>query len=192
MFHCNGWCFTWAVTAAGGDARLPARRSTRRSSGGCSTRSGVTHLCGAPTVLVMLGADAAARRLERPVRVTTAGAPPPPAVIARTEELGFAINHVYGLTETYGPITICEWNPDWDELRRRGARAAEGAPGRRLRHRRPRARRRRGDARRARRRRDDGRGRHARQQRDEGLLRATRRPRPRRSAAAGSTPATSA
>ena len=67
----------------------------------------------------MLGARAAPRgRSTQPVRVTTAGAPPPPAVIERTEALGFEINHVYGLTETYGPITICEWNPDWDEPRR--------------------------------------------------------------------------
>ena len=79
----------------------------------------------------MLGADAG-RAAAR-----AAGAwsrPParrrPPAVIARTEALGFAITHVYGLTETYGPITICEWNPAWDDAGRRGARAAEGAPGR--------------------------------------------------------------
>ena len=64
----------------------------------------------------MLTSDAAAKPIEHPILVTTAGAPPPPAVIARTEALGFDINHVYGLTETYGPITICEWNPDWDAL----------------------------------------------------------------------------
>jgi acyl-coenzyme A synthetase/AMP-(fatty) acid ligase len=63
----------------------------------------------------VLTADPAARRLHRPVLVTTAGAPPPPSVIARTETLGFQINHVYGLTETYRPVTICEWNPAWDE-----------------------------------------------------------------------------
>ena len=77
----------------------------------------------------MLGADAAAHQLERPILVTTAGAPPPPAVIARTEALGFRINHVYGLTETYGPITICEWNAEWDELDADGARPPEGAAG---------------------------------------------------------------
>ena len=75
----------------------------------------MTHLNGAPTVLVMLGADEAAHPLDRPVQVTTAGAPPPPAVISRTEALGFRINHVYGLTETYGPITVCEWHAEWDE-----------------------------------------------------------------------------
>jgi fatty-acyl-CoA synthase len=115
MFHCNGWCFTWAVTAVGAthvclpkvDPPLVWR---------LLEEEGITHLNGAPTVLVMLGSDPAARRLERPVLVTTAGAPPPPAVIERTEALGFEVNHVYGLTETYGPITICEWNPAWDEL----------------------------------------------------------------------------
>jgi fatty-acyl-CoA synthase len=115
MFHCNGWCFTWAVTAAGAthvclpkvDPPLVWRLIDEER---------VTHLNGAPTVVVMLCSDAAARRLERPVLVTTAGAPPPPAVIERAEELGFQINHVYGLTETYGPITICEWDPAWDDL----------------------------------------------------------------------------
>jgi fatty-acyl-CoA synthase len=115
MFHCNGWCFTWAVTAAGAthvclpkvDPPLVWR---------LFEEEGVTHLNGAPTVLVMLASDPAAKRLGRPVLVTTAGAPPPPAVIERTERLGFAVNHVYGLTETYGPITICEWNPGWDAL----------------------------------------------------------------------------
>jgi len=115
MFHCNGWCFTWAVTAAGAthvclpkvDPPLVWR---------LIDDEGVTHLSGAPTVLVMLCADAAARRLEQPVLVATGGAPPPAAVIERAEELGFEINHVYGLTETYGPTTICEWNPAWDDL----------------------------------------------------------------------------
>jgi fatty-acyl-CoA synthase len=115
MFHCNGWCFTWAVTAAAAthvclpkvDPPLVWR---------LLEEEGVTHMNGAPTVLVMLGADPAAKRLAQPLLVTTAGAPPPPAVIERTEALGFAVNHVYGLTETYGPITICEWNPGWDEL----------------------------------------------------------------------------
>jgi fatty-acyl-CoA synthase len=115
MFHCNGWCFTWAVTAAGAthvclpkvDPPLVWR---------LIEEEGVTHFNGAPTVLVMLASDAAAKPITHPVVVTTAGAPPPPAVIERTEALGFEVNHVYGLTETYGPITICEWNPAWDEL----------------------------------------------------------------------------
>jgi fatty-acyl-CoA synthase len=113
MFHCNGWCFTWAVTAMGArHVCLP--KVDPPVVWRLIADEGVTHLNGAPTVLVMLGADEAAHPLERPVQVTTAGAPPPPAVISRTEALGFRINHVYGLTETYGPITVCEWQTEWD------------------------------------------------------------------------------
>jgi fatty-acyl-CoA synthase len=115
MFHCNGWCFTWAVTALGG-RHVCLRRVDPPVVWRLLEQEAISHMCGAPTVLVMLGADTAAKRLERPVHVTTAGAPPPPAVIERTEALGFRLNHVYGLTETYGPITICEWNPAWDGL----------------------------------------------------------------------------
>src|SRR6266852_6265775 len=115
MFHCNGWCFTWAVTAVGG-RHVCLRKVDPPLVWKLIADEQITHLNGAPTVLVMLGADEAAHPLERPVQVTTAGAPPPPAVISRTEALGFRINHVYGLTETYGPITVCEWNPDWDAL----------------------------------------------------------------------------
>src|SRR5581483_7098568 len=115
MFHCNGWCFTWAVTAVGArHVCLP--RVDPPVVWRLIADEGVTHLNGAPTVLVMLGADEAAHELERPVQVTTAGAPPPPAVISRTEALGLKINHVYGLTETYGPITVCEWHAEWDAV----------------------------------------------------------------------------
>jgi fatty-acyl-CoA synthase len=114
MFHCNGWCFTWAVTAVGGrHVCLP--KVDPPVVWRLIADEGVTHLNGAPTVLVMLGADDAAHALDRAVQVTTAGAPPPPAVISRTEALGFRINHVYGLTETYGPITVCEWHAEWDD-----------------------------------------------------------------------------
>ncbi|HEX3453329.1 MAG TPA: acyl--CoA ligase family protein [Gaiellaceae bacterium] len=114
MFHCNGWCFTWAVTGVGGrHVCLP--KVDPPVVWRLIADEGITHLNGAPTVLVMLGADEAAHPLERPVQVTTAGAPPPPAVISRTEALGFRINHVYGLTETYGPITVCEWHAEWDD-----------------------------------------------------------------------------
>jgi fatty-acyl-CoA synthase len=115
MFHCNGWCFTWGVTAVGAThvclPKLEPAEVWRLIEA-----ERVTHLNGAPTVLVMLISDPAAHPLERPVLVTTAAAPPPPAVLERTAALGFDIHHVYGLTETYGPITICEWNPDWDGL----------------------------------------------------------------------------
>jgi fatty-acyl-CoA synthase len=115
MFHCNGWCFTWAVTAVGAThvclAKVDPPVVWRLID-----EERVTHLNGAPTVLVMLTADPSARPLSHPVLITTAGAPPPPAVIERTEALGFEVNHLYGLTETYGPITICEWDPAWDVL----------------------------------------------------------------------------
>jgi fatty-acyl-CoA synthase len=115
MFHCNGWCFTWGVTAVGA-THVCLPKAEPSEVWRLIEAEGVTHLNGAPTVLVMLISDAAARPVERPVLVTTAAAPPPPAVLERTAALGFQIHHVYGLTETYGPITICEWNPDWDGL----------------------------------------------------------------------------
>jgi fatty-acyl-CoA synthase len=115
MFHCNGWCFPWAVTAVGG-RHVCLRKVDPPVVWRLIEQEGVTHFNGAPTVLVMLCSDPAAKPLARPILVTMAAAPPPPAVIERTEALGFEVNHVYGLTETYGPITICEWNPAWDEL----------------------------------------------------------------------------
>jgi acyl-CoA synthetase (AMP-forming)/AMP-acid ligase II len=115
MFHCNGWCNTWAVTAVGG-THVCLRAVDPPLVWRLFEDEHVTHFNGAPTVLVMLGADPSARRLSRPVLVTTGGAPPPPSLIERAGALGFEVNHVYGLTETYGPITICEWNPEWDGL----------------------------------------------------------------------------
>jgi fatty-acyl-CoA synthase len=121
MFHCNGWCYTWAVTGAAG-----VHVCLDRVDPGLIWRllrdQGVTHLCGAPTVLLMLAHAEQATRLPAAVRVVTAAAPPSPTVIARMEELGFEIEHVYGLTETYGPISICAWNPEWD-----GAEGSERA-----------------------------------------------------------------
>ena len=104
MFHCNGWTFTWAVAAAGAHSvcipRIEPAQAWKMFD------AGVTHFCAAPTVLIMLANDPAAHRLESPVRVFTAGAPPSPTLIARMTELNFELDHVYGLTETYGPYTI--------------------------------------------------------------------------------------
>jgi fatty-acyl-CoA synthase len=130
MFHCNGWCFPWAVTAVGA-THVCLRKFDPPLVWRLLDEEGITHFNGAPTVLAMLAADPAATRLNRPVRVTTAAAPPPPSLIARTEALGFQINHVYGLTETYGPFTICEWNPAWDALdaeERARLKARQGLP----------------------------------------------------------------
>jgi acyl-CoA synthetase (AMP-forming)/AMP-acid ligase II len=115
MFHCNGWCFPWAVTAVGG-THVCLPKVDPGEIWRLLEEEGVTHFNGAPTVLVMLVSDPEAKPLSKPVLITTAAAPPSPALIERTEALGFSTNHVYGLTETYGPITICEWNPEWDGL----------------------------------------------------------------------------
>jgi fatty-acyl-CoA synthase len=115
MFHCNGWCFTWAVTAAGGrHVVLPRVEPARVFE--LVAEEGVSHMCGAPTVLVMLQSELPRPdfRFGRPLRAVVAGAPPPPSVIARMEALGASITHVYGLTETYGPHTVCKWKAAWD------------------------------------------------------------------------------
>ncbi|HET9555289.1 MAG TPA: long-chain-fatty-acid--CoA ligase [Anaeromyxobacteraceae bacterium] len=115
MFHCNGWCFTWAVTAAGArHVVIPKVEPARVFQ--LVAEEGVTHLCGAPTVLVMLQSELPSPdfRFTRPLRAVVAGAPPPPSVIGRMEALGASITHVYGLTETYGPHTVCKWKAAWD------------------------------------------------------------------------------
>jgi len=104
MFHCNGWTFPWALAAVGGTSVCVSRIDPAEIWK--LFDRGVTHFCAAPTVLITLVNDPAARRLERRVRLFTAGAPPSPTLIARMAELNFELDHVYGLTETYGPFTI--------------------------------------------------------------------------------------
>ncbi|MDY6808807.1 MAG: long-chain-fatty-acid--CoA ligase [Actinomycetota bacterium] len=118
MFHCNGWCLPWAVTAAGGThICLPAVRP--REVWAAVDEHRVTHLCAAPTVLSSLCADPAAHTIDdRTLSVAVGGAPPAPALISRATDLGIAITHLYGLTETYGPLAICDWRREWDELGR--------------------------------------------------------------------------
>jgi fatty-acyl-CoA synthase len=115
MFHCNGWCHPWAVTAVAG-RHVCMRRVEPPRIWELLEAEGVTHACGAPTVYVALVNDPAARSLARPVTVSMGGAPPSPTLLERMRELNFHPKHLYGLTETYGPATICVWNPDWDEL----------------------------------------------------------------------------
>ena len=115
MFHCNGWCTTWAVTAAGG-THVCLRAVQAEPIWRLIDTEGVTHLNGAPTVLVTIANAAQAHRLDRELVVTTAGAPPSPTVIRAMEDLGARVVHVYGLTETYGPYSICEWQQGWAEL----------------------------------------------------------------------------
>ncbi|HEY1367355.1 MAG TPA: acyl--CoA ligase family protein [Gaiellaceae bacterium] len=114
MFHCNGWCTPWAVTAVGG-RHVCLRAVDPAVIWPLFDEEGVTHFNAAPTVLVMLAADPAARPFGREVTVTTAGAPPSPTIIRRMSELGARIVHVYGLTETYGPYTVCEWQREWED-----------------------------------------------------------------------------
>jgi fatty-acyl-CoA synthase len=117
MFHCNGWTFTWGVTAVGG-THVCLRRVEPAAVFRAIVEHGVTHQCGAPVVLNMLiHAPAAARQpLPRTVEVGTGGAAPPSAVIAAMEGMGFRITHLYGLTETYGPATWSPVQPDWGDL----------------------------------------------------------------------------
>ncbi|WP_116101354.1 acyl--CoA ligase family protein [Amycolatopsis thermalba] len=115
MFHCNGWCTTWAVTAIGGThvclRAVDAAEIWRLLDG-----EGITHLNGAPTVLNTIAGYSGAHPLSREVVVTTAGAPPSPTVIRRMTDLGARLVHVYGLTETYGPYTVCEAQEGWIKL----------------------------------------------------------------------------
>ena len=115
MFHCNGWCFTWGVTAVGG-THICLRRVEPGAIWSSLEEDGVTHYNGAPTVQIGVVNHPRAHRLERPVTVTVAGAPPSPTLLAKLRELNFRPVHVYGLTETYGPHTVCEWHPEWDAL----------------------------------------------------------------------------
>ncbi|HME81676.1 MAG TPA: acyl--CoA ligase family protein [Candidatus Eremiobacteraceae bacterium] len=116
MFHCNGWCYTWGVTAAGA-THIALPRVEPKAIFDLIERERVTHLCGAPTVLVMIANEAPTKdyRFPRPLRILTAGAPPPPTVIARIESMGAVLTHAYGLTETYGPHTVSEWQIKWND-----------------------------------------------------------------------------
>ena len=115
MFHCNGWCTTWAVTAIGG-THVCLRKVDPGRIWSLIDEMGVTHLNAAPTVLISLVNDPAAHAFNQPLTVTTAGAPPSPTIIAAMEELGARLVHVYGLTETYGPHTVCEIQPGVEEM----------------------------------------------------------------------------
>ncbi|KAK3038836.1 hypothetical protein RJ639_028558 [Escallonia herrerae] len=117
MFHCNGWCLTWAVAAQGG-TNVCLRTVSAKGIFECIARNHVTHMGGAPTVLNMIINSAAGDRRPLPAKVAvmTGGAPPPPQVLFNMKELGFDVTHSYGLTETYGPGTVCTWKPEWNSL----------------------------------------------------------------------------
>ena len=118
MFYCNGWCFPWTATALAG-THVCLRRVESGSILSAIAEHRVTHLCGAPIVMGLIlnaPAEMRARIGGRRIRMMTAAAPPPAAVIEGMERLGFDITHVYGLTEVYGPVTVCAWHEEWDGL----------------------------------------------------------------------------
>lgn len=133
MFHCNGWCWTWATAGMGTtNVCLPAPDPDRVWQ--ALEEHGVTHMAGAPIVFHRLGQymdQRGIRRFPRKIIMNVAAAPPPATVLSSMENKGGEIRHAYGLTETYGPFTICEWNPDWDRLdqkERLGLSMRQGIP----------------------------------------------------------------
>ncbi|MBP6018681.1 MAG: AMP-binding protein [Burkholderiaceae bacterium] len=135
MFHCNGWCYPWAVTAVGGThvclRKVQADQVLERINA-----HQVTHMCGAPIVLNMLLGDFHKQglALKTPVQFALGGAAPPSPVISRAQEIGFQITHLYGLTESYGPSALCVWQDSWqdlspDELAQKMARQGVGLLG---------------------------------------------------------------
>ena len=117
MFHCNGWCFTWAVTAVGASHVALADFNPEMVLD-LIGRHQISHLCGAPVVLNEIASKGKAfgKRFDHQVRFATGGAPPAPTTIAAMRELGIGVTHLYGLTETYGPSIICEVQPGWSDL----------------------------------------------------------------------------
>jgi len=115
MFHCNGWCYPWAVTSVGG-THVCLRRVDPSLIWELFELEGVTHYNGAPTVQISLVNHPKAHRLARQVTVIVGGAPPSPTLLGHMKELNIRPVHVYGLTETYGPYSICEWHAEWDML----------------------------------------------------------------------------
>ncbi|MCI0354470.1 MAG: AMP-binding protein, partial [Acidobacteria bacterium] len=132
LFHCNGWCFAWAVTAVGA-RHILLSQVAYEDIVALIRHEGVTHMCGAPVVVNGLTQHCARNgiRFEHGLRIVTAGAPPSPAVLRAAEEIGASVTHAYGLTETYGPHTVCAWKPEWDALplaERAQIKARQGVP----------------------------------------------------------------
>ncbi|USG62396.1 acyl-CoA synthetase [Sneathiella marina] len=116
MFHCNGWCFPWTVTAVGG-THVCLRNVEATAIYDQMQKHGVDYMCGAPIVLSMMinTTDENKAKAPKGVKAMVAGAPPPAAVLAQIDAMGFDVTHVYGLTETYGPAVYCDWNPEWND-----------------------------------------------------------------------------
>lgn len=117
MFHCNGWCYPWTITALAG-VHVFLRRVDPQKILHLIRSEKVTHMCSAPIVLqalVNMPTEAKAA-IEHPVKAMVAGAAPPAKVIGAVEEMGIEVTHVYGLTEVYGPVTLCAWHDKWNDL----------------------------------------------------------------------------
>jgi len=132
MFHCNGWCFPWTVTALAG-THICLRRTEPGPIYQSIIDHQVTHMCGAPIVMGMLVNASAQEQKTLPhsVKILTAGAAPPSAILEQIETLGFDVTHAYGLTECYGPGVVSEWHPEWDELptaEKAAKKARQGVP----------------------------------------------------------------
>jgi len=127
MFHCNGWCMPWSLSAVAG-THVCLRWVRASAIFDALAAHGVTHLCGAPVVMSTLinASDTERKSFPQKVRFMAAAAPPPEAVLAAMAEAGFEVVHVYGLTEVYGPAVVNEWHKEWDALDA-GARAAKKA-----------------------------------------------------------------
>jgi fatty-acyl-CoA synthase len=115
MFHCDGWCLTWGVTAAGA-THVCLRRVEPERIWQLMRDEGVTHYSGAPTIHNSIVNHESAHPLEQRVTVPTGGSPPSPTLLKKMRELNLHPIHLYGLTETYGPVMGCSWQPQWDEL----------------------------------------------------------------------------
>ena len=117
MFHCNGWCFPWTITAMGG-THVCLRKTEPGPVFQAIVEHNITHMCGAPIVMGMLvnASSKEKKSLTNQVKMFTAGAAPPSAILESIEKLNFDVTHVYGLTECYGPGVVSEWHPEWDNL----------------------------------------------------------------------------
>ncbi|MES2880268.1 MAG: AMP-binding protein [Pseudomonadota bacterium] len=117
MFHANGWCFTWAITAAAG-THVCLRKVTPANVFAAIAEHGVDHFCAAPIVMAGIASTPEAERqpLPRRVRVLTAGSPPPATVLEAVKDMGFDVDHVFGITEISGTPVSCAWQSEWDEL----------------------------------------------------------------------------
>ncbi|MBL4800683.1 MAG: AMP-binding protein [Emcibacter sp.] len=130
LFHCNGWCFPWAIAAKAG-VNICLRSPVADEILGAIEKEKVTHICGAPIILNMITtyAEDQGIKISPRIQFMTAGAAPPAAVLERADTLGFDVIHVYGLTEVYGPMAVCAWRAEWDALpaeERAAKRARQG------------------------------------------------------------------